>query len=76
LQGRPRFLDASIFINWLKTDSKRALHDETALISGYTLQKIELGEHPRRLKIALSRLSKSFKYIEFRAMLKVVKHGE
>ena len=44
MQGRPRFLDASIFINWLKTDPKRALHDETALISGYILQKIEFGE--------------------------------
>jgi len=44
LQGRPRFLDASIFINWLKTDPKKALEDEAALIAGYILYKVEVGE--------------------------------
>lgn len=40
----PRFLDASIFINWLKTQAKRAAHDPLALTSGYVLHKIESGE--------------------------------
>jgi len=44
LQGQPRFLDASVFINWLKTDPRRALSDEVAFLSGYILYKVELGE--------------------------------
>jgi len=43
LQGR-RFIDANVFINWLKTKPALALKDETALISGYILHKIEKGE--------------------------------
>lgn len=44
MRGILRFLDASILINWLKTQAKRAAHDPMALTSGYVLQKIESGE--------------------------------
>ena len=39
-----RFVDANIFINWLKATRETALRDENAAISGYILQKIENGE--------------------------------
>ncbi len=39
-----RFLDASIIINWMKTEPKHALTDATALTSGYILKRIEEGE--------------------------------
>lgn len=42
--GAPRFLDASIFINWLKTQPKYAVRDPVATTSGYVLKKIEGGE--------------------------------
>jgi len=44
LKGHQRFLDASIFINWLKVDPSKASRDERALVSGYILHKIETGE--------------------------------
>lgn len=43
MQGR-RFIDANVFINWLKAKPALVLKDETALISGYILYKIEKGE--------------------------------
>ncbi len=39
-----RFLDASIIINWMKTEPKHALADPIALTSGYILKRIEEGE--------------------------------
>lgn len=39
-----RFLDANVFINWLKADPTTILENETALISGYILHRIESGE--------------------------------
>lgn len=39
-----RFVDANVFINWLKAKPTPALKDETALTSGYILYKIEKGE--------------------------------
>ena len=39
-----RFVDANIFINWLKAKRETILQDENAAISGYILQKIENGE--------------------------------
>lgn len=39
-----RFVDANIFINWLKARPETAFRDENAAISGYILQKIENGE--------------------------------
>jgi len=43
LQGR-RFIDANVFINWLKAKPTLVLKDETALTSGYILHRIEKGE--------------------------------
>jgi len=37
-------VDASIFINWLKTEPRKALESEGILLSGYILYKIEAGE--------------------------------
>lgn len=39
-----RFVDANIFINWLKATPTTAVEDETAAISGYVLHRIEAGE--------------------------------
>ena len=39
-----RFVDANIFINWLKATPEKAVEDETAAISGYVLSRIEDGE--------------------------------
>ena len=44
MKGHQRFLDASIFVNWLKADPSKASRDERALVSGYILHKIETGE--------------------------------
>jgi len=44
LQGLPRFVDASVFVSWLKTEPRKALESESALLSGYILYKIEAGE--------------------------------
>ena len=41
---RRRFIDANIFINWLKATPATVVKDETAAISGYILHKIEEGE--------------------------------
>jgi len=37
-------VDASIFINWLKTEPRKAVESEGILLSGYVLYKIEAGE--------------------------------
>ena len=39
-----RFVDANIFINWLKATPTTALRDEAAAISGYVLHRVESGE--------------------------------
>lgn len=39
-----RFIDANIFINWLKATPQTAVRDENATISGYILRSIEDGE--------------------------------
>jgi predicted nucleic acid-binding protein len=39
-----RFVDANIFVNWLKATPTTAVEDETAAISGYILHRIEAGE--------------------------------
>jgi len=44
LKGHQKFLDASIFVNWLKVDPSKVSRDEDALVSGYILHKIETGE--------------------------------
>ena len=44
MNDHQRFLDASIFINWLKVDPSKASRNERALVSGYILHKIETGE--------------------------------
>ena len=41
-----RFVDANIFINWLKATPSTVVKDETAAISGYILHKIEGGKRP------------------------------
>lgn len=38
-----RFVDANIFINWLKATPVIALKDEVAAMSGYILRGIEAG---------------------------------
>jgi predicted nucleic acid-binding protein len=39
-----RFVDANVFINWLKATPSKAVSDENASLSGYILHKIEEGE--------------------------------
>lgn len=39
-----RFIDANIFINWLKATPQIAVRNENAMISGYILRSIEDGE--------------------------------
>jgi len=39
-----RFVDANIFINWLKATPETAVKDENAAVSGYILHRIEAGE--------------------------------
>lgn len=39
-----RFVDANIFINWLKATPATVVKDETAAISGFILNRIESGE--------------------------------
>jgi len=39
-----RFVDANIFINWLRATPSRVAEEETAVLSGYILQRIEDGE--------------------------------
>lgn len=39
-----RFVDANIFINWLKARPATALENESVAISGYILRRMESGE--------------------------------
>jgi len=39
-----RFVDANIFISWLKATPSTVTRDEMASISGYILQRVEAGE--------------------------------
>jgi len=39
-----RFVDANVFVNWLKASPRTVIHDDAAAISGYVLKSIEDGE--------------------------------